>query len=313
MPVHPALQPLLDGAAQAAAAAPPPTEPEARLATLRMAVETFSVLGGGEPEVMHAVDDLFADGPHGAIPIRRYLPTDEPGLPAVVFFHGGGFVCGNVACYDGLVRRIAKETGAAVFSVEYRLAPEHPFPIPLDDCHTAVQWVVANAEELGIDGERVAVAGDSAGGNLSAAIALRARIDGPPLRAQVLVYPVIDPACDTTSMDDNASGYLLTADAMREMWSFYMRGGANPEDTFLAVDKAADLSGLPPALVLTAEYDPLRDEGEHYAQLLDGFDVETKLVRYDGMIHGFLGMREIVPESNQAVAEIAAFLTARLA
>ena len=313
MPVNPALQMILDGAAQAALAAPPPTDPEARLAMLRAGVETFSVLGGGEPEPMHAVDDLFCDGPHGAIPIRRYLPTSDAGLPVVLFFHGGGFVCGNVGCYDLLVRRIAAETGAAVFSVEYRLAPEHPFPIPLDDCYAALAWVVQNAEDLGVDGTRVAVAGDSAGGNLSAALALRARVDGPPLRAQVLIYPVIDPACDTRSMDDNAAGYLLTADAMREMWSFYLRGCDNPEDTLLAVNKAADLSGLPPALIITAEFDPLRDEGEHYAELLDDFDVETKLIRYDGMIHGFLGMRDILPESNQAVTEIATFLKARLA
>jgi acetyl esterase len=158
----------------------------------------------------------------------------------------------------------------------------------------------------------VAVAGDSAGGNLSAAVALRSRVEGPDLRAQVLIYPVIDPACDTKSMVDNAAGYMLTADSMREMWDFYL-ATINPNDAFFAVNKAADYSGLPPALVVTAEFDPLRDEGEHYASLLDAADVETKLVRYDGMIHGFLGMREIVPAANAAMAETAEFLRAHLA
>ena len=310
MPIHPALQPLLDAFAQAPA---PPTDPVARVNAMRVGVATFNTVGSGAPEPVHAVDDLVADGPHGPIPIRRYLPTDDPNLPVVVWLHGGGFVCGDVASYDFVARRLASESGAAVFSVEYRLAPEHPFPIPLDDCHAALAWVVAHAGELGVDGTRVAVAGDSAGGNLSAAVALRSRIEGPELRAQVLIYPVIDPACDTKSMVENATGYMLTADSMREMWDFYLSGGADRNDAFFAVGRAADLSGLPPALILTAEFDPLRDEGEHYASLLDGADVDTKLVRYDGMIHGFLPMREIVPAANEAMAETAAFLRSRLA
>jgi len=280
---------------------------------MRVGVATLNTVGAGEPEPVHAVDDLVADGPHGPIPTRRYLPTDEANLPVVVWIHGGGFVCGDVSSYDLVARRLASESGAAVFSVDYRLAPEHPFPIPLDDCHAALVWVVEHADELGVDGSRVAVAGDSAGGNLSAAVALRSRIEGPELRAQVLIYPVIDPACDTKSMVENATGYMLTTESMREMWGFYLGDGANRNDAFLAVSKAADLSGLPPTLVLTAEFDPLRDEGEHYASLLDAADVDTKLVRYDGVIHGFLGMREIVPAANEAMAETAAFLRARLA
>jgi acetyl esterase len=310
VPVHPALEPLLDAFAQAP---PPPTEPDARVAAMRVGVATFNSVGAGAPETVHAVDDLLADGPHGPIPIRRYLPSDEPDLPVVIWLHGGGFVCGDVESYDLVARRLATESGAAVFSVDYRLAPEHPFPIPLDDCHAALAWVVANADDLGVDGTRVAVAGDSAGGNLSAAVALRSRIEGPELRAQALIYPVISPSCDTKSMVDNGTGYMLTADSMREMWDFYLGDLADRHDAFLAVDEAADLSGLPPALVLTAEFDPLRDEGEHYASLLDGADVDTKVVRYDGMIHGFLVMREIVPAANEAMAETAAWLRTHLA
>jgi acetyl esterase len=310
MPVSPALEPFLVAAADAPGA---PTDPQERVETMRNAVATFFTLGAGEPEPMHAVDDLECDGSHGPIPVRRYLPTADAGLPVVMFFHGGGFVCGNVACYDAIVRRLAAEARAAVFSVDYRLAPEHPFPAPLDDCFAALRWVVSEAETLGVDASRVAVAGDSAGGNLSAAIALQARAEGQPLRAQALIYPVIDPGCDSPSMTDNGEGYLLTAASMREMWDWYLSGGADRSHSFVAVGKAADMSGLPPAIVVTAEFDPLRDEGERYAAQLDGSGVETKLIRYDGMIHGFIGMREIVPEANAAMGEVASFLRAHLA
>jgi len=253
------------------------------------------------------VHDDEVDG----IPVRAYR-HDGPPTGLVVYFHGGGFVSGSVEAWDGTCRRIAKAAGVVVVSVDYRLAPEHRFPIPLDDCHAALAWAVANAADFGADGTRVAVAGDSAGGNLAAAVALRSRVEGPALRAQVLVYPVISPKCATPSMDENGEGYLLTASAMREMWAWYLGPDGDANDAFAAVDTAADYTGLPPAIVLTAEYDPLRDEGEHYASVLDGFDVDTTALRYDGMLHGFLGMREIVPEADQAVAAIAAFLRARL-
>jgi acetyl esterase len=310
MPVSPALEPFLVAAADAPGA---PTDPKERVETMRNAVATFFTVGAGEPEPMHAVDDLQCEGPHGQIPVRRYLPTADAGLPVVMFFHGGGFVCGNVECYDAIVSRLAAETGAAVFSVDYRLAPEHPFPMPLDDCFAALTWVAANADALGVDASRVAVAGDSAGGNLSAAVALRARNEGPQLRAQALIYPCIDPGCGTPSMADNAEGYLLTAASMREMWDWYLSGDADRAHSFVAVGNTADLSGLPPAIVVTAEFDPLRDEGERYAAQLDGAGVATTMVRYDGMIHGFIGMREIVPEANAAMAEVATFLRAHLA
>jgi acetyl esterase len=314
MPLHPALQQLCDAANQAAAAAadaPPPTDEE-RLAAVRAGADAFGSLGAGAPEPMYAVDDHFPDGPHGPIPVRVYRPTDAVGAPLVCYFHGGGFVSGSVDAWDGVTRRIAKEAGAVVVSVDYRLAPEHRFPIPLDDCHAAVVWAVANAEVLGADGARVAVAGDSAGGNLAAAVALRARVEGPPLQAQALIYPVISPECSSPSMVENAEGYLLTTDSMRAMWDWYLGPDGDANDAFAAVDKAADYTGLPPALIITAEYDPLRDEGEHYASLLDGFDVDTTVTRYDGMLHGFFGLREIVPESGQAVGEVATFLRTHL-
>lgn len=310
MPLHPTLQAMCDAANQAAAAvadAPAPTDEE-RLAAVRSGAEAFGSVGAGTPEEMHSVGDHLADGPHGPIPVRVYRPTATEEAPLVVYFHGGGFVSGSVDAWDGLCRRIAKASDAVVVSVDYRLAPEHRFPIPLDDCHAAVAWAVAHAEAFGADAARVAVAGDSAGGNLAAAVALRARVEGPPLRAQVLIYPVVSPECASASMVENASGYLLTTDSMKSMWDWYLGPDGDRNDAFAAVDRAADYADLPPAVVLTAEFDPLRDEGEHYASLLDGFGVEVECTRYDGMLHGFIGLRDFVPDADTAVTQIADFL-----
>ena len=313
MPLHPVLQQMCDAANAAmagAADAPAPTDAE-RLAAVRTGAEAFGSLGAGAPEAMHAVDDRVADGPHGPIPVRVYRPTADGGAPLVCYFHGGGFVSGSIDAWDGVARRIAKEAGAIVVSVDYRLAPEHRFPVPLDDCHAAVVWAADHAEELGADATRIAVAGDSAGGNLAAAVALRARAAGPALRAQVLVYPVVSPSCDSPSMVDTAEGYLLTTASMRAMWDWYL-GDADPDDGFAAIDRAPDLAGLPPALVITAEYDPLCDEGERYASLLADAGVDTTVTRYDGMLHGFFGLRELVPDSDQALAQVATFLRTNL-
>jgi acetyl esterase len=312
VPLHPVLQQLCDAATAAADDDAPAPSDDERLAAVRTGAEAFGSLGAGPPEPMHAVDDHLADGPHGPIPVRAYRPTAGAGVPLVVYFHGGGFVSGSVAAWDGVTRRIAREAGVVVVSVDYRLAPEHRFPVALDDCHAALVWAAAQAESLGADPARVAVAGDSAGGNLAAAVARRARGDGPALRAQVLVYPVVSPDCDSPSMVDNAEGYLLTTASMRSMWDWYLGPDGDRDDAFAAIDRAADLTGLPPALVLTAEYDPLRDEGERYGALLAAAGVDTTVSRYDGMIHGFFGLRELVPDADRAVGEVAAFLGARL-
>src|SRR5581483_7271989 len=307
MPISPALQAVLD--ASAAAGVPPISEQP--LAEARAGAMNFAALGAGPREELFGVDDRQIPGPGGLIPVRVYTPVDtEDALPGVVYLHGGGWAIMGIETHDWICRRLAKEAGAVVVSVEYRLAPEHPFPAPLDDCYDATKWVVEHAAELGIDAARVAVAGDSAGGNLSAAVALRARAaGGPPLVAQVLVYPVTDASFDTPSYAENGKGYLLEADSMRWFWDQYLGPDGDPDDAYASVLRAADLSGLPPALVITAEYDPLRDEGEAYARRLDGFDVPTTLVRYDGVVHGFLGMREIVPEADEAMARIAGFQT----
>lgn len=309
MPLNPAFQAFVDATA---GAAPQPTDPVERVTALRATVEGFGALGAGEPPALASVADHVVAGPHGPVPVRVYTPERPSGV-GIVYLHGGGWVSGSVNAWDALCRRLAAAAGAVVASVDYHLAPEHPFPAPLDDAQAALEWFVERAAGLGVDPTRVAIAGDSAGGNLSAAVALVARDRGPRLAAQVLVYPVTDAACATTSMADNGTGYLLTAAAMREMWAWYLGGwdqGVAPEaaDPLAAVLRAADLSGLPPALVMTAEFDPLRDEGEAYAARLAEAGVPTTLRRFDGMIHGFFGMYDIVAESGEAITLAADFV-----
>ena len=312
MPLHPAFQAFVDATA---GAAPQPEDPAERVAALRATVEGFGALGAGEPPALASVADHTVDGPHGPIPVRIYTPTAPSGV-GIVYLHGGGWVSGSVNAWDGLCRRLAATANAVVASVDYHLAPEHPFPGPLDDCHAALAWFVDRAGDFGVDPARVAIAGDSAGGNLSAAVALVARDRGPDLVAQVLVYPVTDAACDTPSMAANGEGYLLTAAAMRDMWAMYLGGWARDvapgdADPLAAVLRHPDLAGLPPALVMTAEFDPLRDEGEAYAARLAEAGVPTTVRRFDGMIHGFFGMYEIVGESGEAIALAADFVNDR--
>jgi acetyl esterase len=306
MPISPALQAVLD----ASAAADVPPISELPIAEARESAMAFASLGAGPKEELFGIDDREIPGPAGLIPVRVYTPIDtEDARPGVVYLHGGGWVFMGIETHDWICRRLAKESGAVVVSVDYRLAPEHPFPAPLDDCYAAVKWVVDHAGDFGVDPARVAVAGDSAGGNLSAAVTLRARAAGDvPLVAQVLIYPVTDASLDTASYAENGKGFMLESDSMRYFWDAYLGPDGDPDDAFASVLRAADLADLPPALVITAEYDPLRDEGEAYGRRLDGFDVPTTVTRYDGVVHGFLGMREIVPEADQAMAEIAAFL-----
>jgi acetyl esterase len=270
----------------------------------------FAELGAGPPEEIFGVDDRTIPGPAGLIPVRVYTPVAaEAALPGVVYLHGGGWVFMGIDTHDSICRRLAKESGAVVVSVEYRLAPEDPFPAPLEDCYAATRWVVDHATDFDIDPARVAVAGDSAGGNLAAAVTLRARAaEEPALVAQALIYPVTDASFDTASYAANGKGMLLEESSMRWFWDLYLGPDGDPDDAYASVLRAADLADLPPALVVTAEYDPLRDEGEAYGHRLDGFDVPTTVTRYDGVIHGFLGMREIVPEADQAMAQIATFL-----
>jgi acetyl esterase len=214
----------------------------------------------------------------------------------------------GIETHDNICRRLTNATGAVVVSIDYRLAPEHRFPAALDDCFAATQWLAEHGRDIGGDPSRLVVAGDSAGGNLAAAVALRARTEGPELRGQVLVYPACDAAGETESIRANGEGYLLTATTMAWFWDCYLGPDGDPADPFASPIHAADLARLPAALVITAEYDPLRDEGEAYARHLEGFDVPVVLHRFAGVIHGFLGMEALVAEADAAMAEIGAFV-----
>jgi acetyl esterase len=231
---------------------------------------------------------------------RLYVPDDAGANPPLtVYYHGGGWVIGTLDTHDGTCRALACRSGSAVLSVAYRLAPEHPFPAPLDDCYDALAWAAANAKALGVDGARLAVAGDSAGGNLSAAVAILARDrGGPALRHQLLIYPVTEADYGRVSYAENGGGeYYLSEAGMRWFWGHYL-GGADPHDEPLAaVLRHSDLSGLPPATVITAEFDPLRDEGMAYAEALVAAGVPVDAAIAPGMVHGFFSMFEPVPDA----------------
>ena len=262
---------------------------------------------GGEPDALGRVEDLSIAGPGGDLPVRIY--ANEPGglRPGLVYFHGGGFVFGNLDTHDAVCRALAKESDAVVISVDYRLAPEHKFPAAVEDSYAATVWAAANAAGLGIDARRIAVGGDSAGGNLAAVVAMRCREAGGPAPAlQVLFYPVTDfSTFETASHRELAEGYFLNRAAMDWFSAQYLTSVDQERDPEVSPLLARDLSGLPPALVITAEFDPLRDEGEAYAQRLEQAGVPVTLTRYAGMIHGFVSMRGVLTGGGEAIREAA--------
>ena len=309
-PLEPDAQALVDRlAAMQPAASTDEAPAKMDVAATRQGLAMFMQMGGGGPHEVAKVLDAVVAGPAGDIPIRVYRPTPDEGLPIVVFFHGGGWVLGSIETHDGVARQLALGAGAIVVSVDYRLAPEHKFPAATDDALAAAQWVHEHASELGGDPTRIAVAGDSAGGNLAAVTSLRARDEGgPPLVFQLLVYPVTDSRMDTPSFEENASGYFLTADSMRSFWSHYLRGPDDAANPYASPAHAEDLTGLPPALVITAGYDPLRDEGEAYAERLRAAGVPATTSQYEGAIHVFFGLGAMFAASNRAMAEACAAL-----
>jgi len=270
---------------------------------LRAQIESFALARREDAEPVAHVEDRTLPGPAGPIPVRCYRPGDETDLPVVVYLHGGGWVIGSIETHDATCRGLANAVDAVVVSVDYRLAPEHPFPAGLDDAFAATRGVADHAAELGGDPARIAIAGDSAGGNLAAVVALLARdAGGPALCHQLLVYPVTDYEFDSPSMRDNATGYFLETDSMRWFFDQYVDPGSgeHPEDWRVSPQRRSDLAGLPPAFVITAEYDPLRDQGEAYANRLVEAGVSVELRRYDGMFHGFFGMRDLLDSARVA-------------
>ena len=248
-------------------------------------------------------EDRVIAGPAGDIPIRIYTPVaaGSGGLPALVYFHGGGWVIGDLETHDALCRTLANESGCKVIAVDYRLAPEHAFPAAAEDALAAVAWVEANATSIGVDATRIAVAGDSAGGNLAAVVSQLARdARGPRISFQMLIYPVTDTNVDTRSYRDFGSGYFLERDSMIWFFNHYL-GEGNREDPRVAPLKAASLAGLPPAYVVTAGFDVLRDEGRAYAEALREAGVAVEYLNYEGMIHGFFNLQAALDVSREAV------------
>jgi acetyl esterase len=275
----------------------------------------------GPLEPVAGVEDRALAGPGGDLPVRIYVPSGNGPFPVVMYFHGGGWVIGDIESSDGLCRSLANASGCIVVSVDYRLAPEHPFPAAVDDAVHATAWVAANASSFGGDPSRIAVCGDSAGGNLAAVVALVARdhqiardpmiardSGKPEIKFQLLIYPVIDAACDTPSYSENAEGYFLTKGAMQWFWNHYVPAEADRLHPYASPLRASSLAGLPPALVITAEFDPLRDEGERYAERMRADGTPAKLTRYNGMIHGFFTMGGMIDQGKSAMQESAASL-----
>jgi acetyl esterase len=285
-----------------AAGAPPmsslPPE-EARMTT------DFSQLAG-TPEEVAKIENRTFPGPAGEIPVRIYTPEGEGPFPALVYYHGGGWVIGDLETVDVPSRMLANRANCVVVSVDYRLAPEHKFPAAADDSYAAAKWVVENAASIAVDADRVAIGGDSAGGNLAAVVALMARDKGEiSLAYQMLIYPVTNHSYATESYTENADGYLLTKDSMVWFWDHYLRNEEDGKNPYASPLQAEDLSGLPPALVLTGEFDPLRDEGEAYAQRLKEAGVEVEAARYDGMIHGFFWMPGVLEQGRKSIEQAA--------
>jgi acetyl esterase len=256
-------------------------------------------------EPIAAVEDRGVPGPDGEIAVRVYRPAADRGpRPGVVYFHGGGFVICDLDSHDGACRRLANAVGAVVVSVDYRLAPEHRWPAAPEDAYAATRWVADHAAELGIDDARLALAGDSAGGNLTAVVALMARDrGGPPVAFQLLVYPVIDlgsARAQYPSQRENAEGYFLTVPQMEWYREQYLADDADGEEPYASPIKAASLAGLPPACIVTAEMDPLRDEGEAYGRALQAAGVPVTIHRAPGMFHGFFNMDAVLDGSKDA-------------
>ena len=271
--------------------------------------EAAATLFGPVPDV--ACEDSSLPGPAGEIPVRVYRQSAEP-APVLVYFHGGGWVLGSLNTHHGVCATLAELSGCVVCSVDYRMAPEHRFPAAVEDAWAVTRWVVEHAAEVSGRPGALALGGDSAGGNLAAVCARKARDADLPIALQLLVYPVTDADLETPTYREFADGYFLTRYSMQWFWDHYLPEGDRfrPDASPLRAD---DLSGIAPALVITAEFDPLRDEGEAYARRLEEAGVPVTLSRYDGMIHGFFRMPAVMDKANEALAESASALKAAFA
>lgn len=301
--LHPNVRALLEAIE---AEGSPPLESLSIAEARRMAGESLKPVGG-TPEPVRSIENMRVPGPAGDIPIRVYTPDTPAPRPALVYFHGGGWVVCDLDTHEVVCSAIARRAGATVIAVDYRLAPEHKFPAAVIDCYAATVWVSENSGRLGVDPNRIAVGGDSAGGNLATVVCLKSRDEnGPRIALQAMVYPVTDlSSFETSSYAEFADGYQLTKSEMEWFRRQYLRTSEDALDPHASPLLATDLSGLPPALVITAECDPLCDEGEAYAKRLKEAGVDVTYTRYDGMIHPFFSLSGAIPEAFDAIQQVA--------
>jgi acetyl esterase len=299
MAIHPQCKSFLDALASSGGK---PLE-ELPVAEARMVPRALVDLGGPEPQVAR-VENRAIPGPAQPIPLRVYWPVLGERLPALMFFHGGGFVICDLDSHDKQCRALANASGCVVIAVDYRLAPEHKFPAAPEDAYAATRYVAEHAAEFGVDPDRIAVGGDSAGGNLATVVALMARDrGGPSVKFQLMVYPLVDFDDESPSMREYARDHFLTRDSMDWFRAQYLATAADAKLPYASPMNAPDLSGLPAALIITAGLDPLRDQGEAYARKLQAAGVPVELKRYEGMIHVFINLGGIVDAGREAIAD----------
>lgn len=262
----------------------------------------------GPVEAISEISNRFIPGPTADLPIRIYRPTENPSAPAIVYFHGGGWVLNFLDIYDASLARLANQSGATIISVNYQKAPEHPFPIPFDDCYSTLEWVISHSTELKIDTNRVGVAGDSAGANLASAVALKARDNNVELAFQLLVYPCNGRDFTTLSYLEKEVGYGLTTQGMKWFWDAYLQGTNHDTNPYAVPMTAPTFKGVAPAIIITAEYDPLLSDGEQYAALLERDGVPVTYSQFDGMIHGFFTNMAVTPTAQVAIDYVASEL-----
>ncbi|MCE3555951.1 alpha/beta hydrolase [Pseudonocardia sp. RS11V-5] len=297
MPLDPQIEALLAQMAEQGAKSPE----SMTVAESRAMIGELAGLAG-PPVELPRVEDTTAPGPDGDIPVRVYVPPGDGPLPVLVYYHGGGWVIGDLDSHDGVCRTLAARSGCLIAAVDYRLAPEHRFPAAVDDAYAALTWAAEKIGDLGGDPARLAVGGDSAGGNLAAVVSqLAKKQGGPRIAFQLLVYPATDRFDDSLSMRENALGPLLSRAWIEWFLGCYLNSPDDGLDPRVSPGRADDLSGLPPALVITAEFDPLRDQGAAYVGKLREAGVDAELLPVDGMIHGFIQMAGVIDKARETL------------
>ena len=298
------LAPEIKAFLEAGAAAGLPQVWEAPVDVIRKNTQSRPALAG-PVEPVYEVINRFIPGPTADLPIRIYRPTTNNSAPAIVYFHGGGWVLNFLDIYDASLARLANQSGATIISVNYQKAPEHPFPIPFDDCYATLEWVKAHADELQIDPSRIGVAGDSAGANLASGVALKARDNNLSLAFQLLIYPCNGRDFETESYVKNASGYGLSTQAMQWFWNQYLQSEDHHNNPYAVPVHAQTFSALAPAIIITAQYDPVLSDGEQYAELLQRDGVSVFYKEFAGMIHGFFTNMAVTPAAREAIDLVA--------